>query len=238
MSSEWLGWFASLVLVATIGYQVLNQWRTGSSRGVSPWLFVGQFVASASFAVYAGMIGNSIFVVTNGLLAASGVAGLLVCRQHRKRAADESHKPHLHHIALAAEDWVSARAFYESALGATAYSVFCEDGLRVALLDLGGTCHIELFETPARTSRPAVPCDQPGAEDAQASHPGSLLHLALEVADVDAATARLRQLGARIQKAPQDTSLTHLAGTPLRARFSFLRGPSNELIELINLSPH
>ena len=41
MTHDLIGWFASLVLVGTISYQILNQWRSGTSRGVSCWLFVG-----------------------------------------------------------------------------------------------------------------------------------------------------------------------------------------------------
>lgn len=84
MSAHAIGWFASAVLVATLAYQVLNQWRTGSSRGVSIWLFIGQLVASSSFAVYAALVENTVFVVTNGLIALSACVGLGVWVRHRR----------------------------------------------------------------------------------------------------------------------------------------------------------
>lgn len=38
---DWLGWGASAVLLATLGRQVLVQWRERSTEGVSSWLFRG-----------------------------------------------------------------------------------------------------------------------------------------------------------------------------------------------------
>jgi len=59
------------VLVLTIGNQVYNQWKTGSSKGVSKWLFVGQITASTGFTLYSLMVHNWVFVVTNSLLLVS-----------------------------------------------------------------------------------------------------------------------------------------------------------------------
>jgi MtN3 and saliva related transmembrane protein len=50
--TELIGWFAATVLLATIGRQVYTQWRDGSSKGLSRWLFVGQITASIAFIVY------------------------------------------------------------------------------------------------------------------------------------------------------------------------------------------
>jgi MtN3 and saliva related transmembrane protein len=50
-SIDWIGWLASIILLATIGRQVYTQWRTRSTAGVSKWLFIGQVAASVGFAI-------------------------------------------------------------------------------------------------------------------------------------------------------------------------------------------
>jgi hypothetical protein len=85
--TELVGWLSSAILVATIGKQVHKQWSEGQSEGVSRWLFVGQIAASAGFTLYSVLVGNAVFVVTNALLLASAVAGLLIVLRHRRRAA-------------------------------------------------------------------------------------------------------------------------------------------------------
>jgi uncharacterized protein with PQ loop repeat len=72
--TEMSGWFAALVLLATIGRQVYTQWRDGSSKGLSRWLFVGQITASAAFIVYSWLLGNWVFVETNALMLVAATA--------------------------------------------------------------------------------------------------------------------------------------------------------------------
>lgn len=84
--TELLGWLSSAILVATILKQVHKQWREGSSEGVSRWLFVGQIAASTGFTVYSALVGNAVFVVTNAILLASAVTGLVIVLRHRRRA--------------------------------------------------------------------------------------------------------------------------------------------------------
>jgi uncharacterized protein with PQ loop repeat len=84
--TEVLGWLSSFVLVLTIGKQVYKQWREDRSEGVSRWLFAGQIAASAGFTAYSWLVGNRVFVVTNGLLLVNGVLGLLIVAHHRRRA--------------------------------------------------------------------------------------------------------------------------------------------------------
>jgi uncharacterized protein with PQ loop repeat len=81
-----IGWASSAILVATIAKQVHKQWREGSSEGVSRWLFVGQIAASTGFTVYSALVGNWVFVVTNAVLLANGLLGLVVVLRHRRRA--------------------------------------------------------------------------------------------------------------------------------------------------------
>jgi uncharacterized protein with PQ loop repeat len=83
--TELIGWTASAILVATIGKQVHTQWREGSSKGVSNWLFVGQLAASVGFLIYSALVHNWVFVVTNALMVCNALAGFTVVRIHRRR---------------------------------------------------------------------------------------------------------------------------------------------------------
>lgn len=84
MGSEAIGWFSSFVLVLTIGKQVYKQWKSGSSEGVSKWLFVGQITASTGFTIYSVLVRNWVFVVTNALLLLSAVIGVFIVFKHRR----------------------------------------------------------------------------------------------------------------------------------------------------------
>lgn len=88
MSTEIVGWAAALVLLVTISSQVWQQWRTRSTKGVSPWLFAGQVLASAGFTVYSVLVDNPVFVVTNVLILLSAIFGqFLFWRNQRKAPA-------------------------------------------------------------------------------------------------------------------------------------------------------
>jgi MtN3 and saliva related transmembrane protein len=76
--TELLGWLSSLVLLTTIISQIAKQWREGSGKGVSRWLFVGQSAASLGFTVYSALLHNWVFTLTNAALFLSGILGLLV----------------------------------------------------------------------------------------------------------------------------------------------------------------
>jgi hypothetical protein len=66
------------VLFSTIVAQIARQWREGSSKGVSPWLFVGQTAASLGFTVYSVMLKNWVFTVTNSAMTLSALVGAAV----------------------------------------------------------------------------------------------------------------------------------------------------------------
>ena len=85
MSYDVVGWAASAVLVLTIGQQVWKQWQEGRSEGVSPWLFVGQAVASCGFTVYSVLVHNWVFVVTNALMLVNALLGLGIDARNRRR---------------------------------------------------------------------------------------------------------------------------------------------------------
>jgi MtN3 and saliva related transmembrane protein len=82
--TEAIGWLSSFVLVLTIVKQVYKQWKSGSSEGVSKWLFVGQITASTGFTLYSILVRNWVFVVTNALLLLSAIVGGLIVLKHRR----------------------------------------------------------------------------------------------------------------------------------------------------------
>ena len=81
-----IGWFAAAVLLATIGRQVYSQWRDGSTKGLSRWLFIGQLTASIAFVIYSWILGNWVFVVTNVLMLVTAALGQWVYLANRRRS--------------------------------------------------------------------------------------------------------------------------------------------------------
>ena len=87
---EAIGWAASGVLILTIGRQLYSQWKAGSSKGVSKWLFIGQFTANAAFAVYSVLSKNVVFIFTNCVMAVAALTGLSIVLWHRRKNPDEA----------------------------------------------------------------------------------------------------------------------------------------------------
>jgi len=85
--TEAIGWLSSLVLFATLVSQIRTQWRARRTEAVSAWLFAGQLAAEIGFVVYSALIGNAVFVVTNLVLAATAITGMIVLHIHRRREA-------------------------------------------------------------------------------------------------------------------------------------------------------
>jgi uncharacterized protein with PQ loop repeat len=83
--TEMIGWLSSGILLLTISWQIHRQWQSGSSEGVSKWLFIGQLSASLGFSVYSYLLKNWVFVVTNLLMALSAIAGVGVVWYHRRK---------------------------------------------------------------------------------------------------------------------------------------------------------
>jgi MtN3 and saliva related transmembrane protein len=73
--ADWIGWSSGLILLLTIGRQVYTQWKSGSSTGVSKWLFIGQIMASIGFIIYSLLLANWVFVVTNTFMLVTGIIG-------------------------------------------------------------------------------------------------------------------------------------------------------------------
>src|ERR1700709_1416641 len=82
-----VGWFSTVVLLATLIRQVLVQWNDKNSKGVSAWLFVGQITSSIGFITYSVLVDNQIFVVTNSLIATVAIVGELVYLRNKQRTA-------------------------------------------------------------------------------------------------------------------------------------------------------
>jgi uncharacterized protein with PQ loop repeat len=83
--ADWIGWSSSAVLLATLIRQVYVQWRERSTAGVSGWLFIGQLAASTGFLIYSWLVGNWVFVFTNGALLVTALAGQVIYRRNVRR---------------------------------------------------------------------------------------------------------------------------------------------------------
>ena len=83
-----LGWSSTAVLLITLLQQMWTQWKKGTAANVSPWLFVGQCVASAGFLIYSVMVGSAVFVASNALILVTAIAGqalTLYLKRHPRR---------------------------------------------------------------------------------------------------------------------------------------------------------
>jgi MtN3 and saliva related transmembrane protein len=88
MMQDAIGWISGAVLLLTLAGQIRKQIQSGSSKGVSIWLFVGQVAASIGFVCYSVLVGNLVFIITNSLILLSAAIGLLVTSwQKRRRGA-------------------------------------------------------------------------------------------------------------------------------------------------------
>lgn len=85
MGVDLIGWASAAVLLATILNQVRQQWISGSTAGVSAWLFIGQTTASAGFSIYSALTASWVFLVVNIALLLSGLLGQLVFWRNRRR---------------------------------------------------------------------------------------------------------------------------------------------------------
>lgn len=85
MDPDLIGYASSTVLLMTIGSQIHTQCKSGTSRGVSPWLFVGQLAASAGFVVYSALIHDTVFVITNSCLVLAAGIGICIVTYHRHK---------------------------------------------------------------------------------------------------------------------------------------------------------
>jgi MtN3 and saliva related transmembrane protein len=82
--AELIGWASSAILLATITRQVYTQWKSGSTAGVSHWLFIGQLTASAGFTIYSLLLHNWVYVVSNVALLATAALGQIIYRRNKR----------------------------------------------------------------------------------------------------------------------------------------------------------
>lgn len=85
-----LGWIAALILLITLGRQVYAQSQSGSTAGVSRWLFVGQITASVGFVTYSWLRGDWVFVATNAAILVTAVVGQVNYLRHAGTSDAES----------------------------------------------------------------------------------------------------------------------------------------------------
>lgn len=89
-AQQLIGWISSAILLLTIATQITRQWKSGSSKGVSRWLFIGQMAASGGFILYSWLVRDWVFIVTNSLMLFSAAIGFFIVLWHRKSNPDES----------------------------------------------------------------------------------------------------------------------------------------------------
>jgi MtN3 and saliva related transmembrane protein len=80
-----IGWISSCILLVTIGQQVYKQFRDGTSRGVSKWLFIGELASAVGFLTYSVLLGITVYIVTNSVMVLNAIAGLAITLYHRRR---------------------------------------------------------------------------------------------------------------------------------------------------------
>lgn len=88
-----LGWASSVVLLATLIKQVYTQWKSGTSEGVSKWLYFGQLAASAGFVAYSWLVKNWVFVVTNSLIFVNTLVGMGITLRQKRRGGSKAKAP-------------------------------------------------------------------------------------------------------------------------------------------------
>ena len=81
---EWIGWVSSVILVLTFVKQVIKQYKTHQSKGVSVWMYVGQLTAQTGFVTYSVLVKNLVFIVTNSILLVVSLLGLTLVLKHRR----------------------------------------------------------------------------------------------------------------------------------------------------------
>lgn len=75
MATEAVGWLSNLLLLLTMSRQVHTQWKSGSSEGVSVWLFIGQLATSTGFVIYSFLLSNWVFLSSNVMMLLVALVG-------------------------------------------------------------------------------------------------------------------------------------------------------------------
>jgi MtN3 and saliva related transmembrane protein len=100
MNKPWvdaIGWFSTALLLITLLRQVYTEWKSGSTAGLSKWLFIGQVAASVGFTIYSWLLHNWVFMGSNAAILAVAIAGEIMYARNRrstKRSARTQEKKH------------------------------------------------------------------------------------------------------------------------------------------------
>ena len=93
MNKPWveaIGWLSTALLLLTLLRQVYTEWKSGSTAGISKWLFVGQCAASIGFMIYSWLLGNWVFMGSNAAILVVAVLGEILYAKNRKSKKHES----------------------------------------------------------------------------------------------------------------------------------------------------
>lgn len=119
----------------------------------------------------------------------------------------------MHHLAVQTKDYEASKAFYCDVLG---FELALEwgDAKKMCMLDMGDGSHLELFA--------------PGDGGSETVQNPLMPHLALFVADVDAAIETVRAANAEVTMEPKEVQL----GSQ-KAKIAFFKGPNGEVLEFM-----
>jgi MtN3 and saliva related transmembrane protein len=81
---EAIGWLSTALLLLTLLRQVYTEWKSGSTAGVSKWLFVGQVAASIGFTIYSWLLRNWVFMGSNAAILCVAIAGQILYSRNRR----------------------------------------------------------------------------------------------------------------------------------------------------------
>ena len=79
---EAIGWVSTALLLVTLLRQLYTEWRSGSTQGVSKWLFVVQMAASVGFTTYSWLLRNWVFMGSSRAARAEAIS--LLKADHRQ----------------------------------------------------------------------------------------------------------------------------------------------------------
>ncbi|UXI67060.1 hypothetical protein [Tahibacter amnicola] len=77
-AADLIGCTSTLILIITLGRQVVLHWRCPDRSRGARWLFFGQMAASIGFIIYSAMVDSTLFVVTNCLILLTAITGFVI----------------------------------------------------------------------------------------------------------------------------------------------------------------
>ncbi len=95
MKAPWvdaIGWLSTAILLLTLVRQVITEWKSGSTGGISKWLFIGQFLASTGFIIYSWLLNNWVFVGSNIAILIVALVGQAIYARNRRRPQQSKKK--------------------------------------------------------------------------------------------------------------------------------------------------